>query len=329
MVSLVIPIFNEEEILPLLHSTIHEAMDPAGEEWEVVFVNDGSRDCSLALMLELQASDPHVVVVDLSRNWGHMGAINAGLRTARGDAIVLLDGDLQDPPALIPEMVREWRNGAQVVMAVRRSREVQSKLLGLAFHSFYRVLAFLSDYPIPLDAGIFSLMDRQALGSINSLREKNRFFPGLRAWVGYKTANVYYDRPDRAAGAGKLTLMSRFKYAADAITSFSYKPLRVSFALAGLSLFCAFGLAIGAATVTQDALIALLGASASVFVVGAMVLATLGILGEYIGRTYDEIRDRPLSIIRHVYCADQRAAARPAQPGIAARAPRSDEVQAA
>ncbi len=306
MISLVIPIFNEEEILPLLHAELHKAMDPTGEDWEVVWVNDGSRDRSLEMMRAMQATDPHIVVVDLSRNWGHMGAIYTGLRTARGEAIVLLDGDLQDPPSLIPEMIREWRNGAQVVMAVRRSREVQSKLLALAFHAFYRVLAFMSDYPIPLDAGIFSLMDRQALDSINALREKNRFFPGLRAWVGYKTTNVYYDRPDRAAGEGKLTLMSRFKYATDAITSFSYKPLRVSFAFAILSLFCALGLAIGAGTVTQNALIAVLGASASVFVVGAMVLVTLGILGEYIGRTYDEIRDRPLSIINHVYRAAER-----------------------
>ena len=320
MISLVIPIYNEEEILPLLHRTIREAMDPTGEEWEVVFVNDGSRDRSLALMQELQATDPHVVIVNLSRNWGHMGAINAGLRTASGDAIVLLDGDLQDPPALIPEMVREWRNGAQVVMAVRRSREVQSKVLALLFYTFYRVLAFMSDYPIPLDAGIFSLMDRQALDSINGLREKNRFFPGLRAWVGYRTATVYYDRPDRAAGEGKLTLMSRFKYAADAITSFSYKPLRISFALAGLSLFCALGLAIGAATVTQNALIAVLGASSAIFVVGAMVLVTLGILGEYIGRTYDEIRDRPLSIINHVYRAGERVATQPE------RAARAEEI---
>ena len=323
MVSLVIPIYNEEEILPLLHSEIRKAMDPTGEEWEVVFVNDGSRDRSLALMQELQARDPHVVIVDLSRNWGHMGAINAGLRTASGDAIVLLDGDLQDPPALIPQMVGEWRKGAQVVMAVRRSREVQSMLLAFLFHAFYRVLAFMSDYPIPLDAGIFSLMDRQALDSINALREKNRFFPGLRAWVGYHTATVYYDRPDRAAGEGKLTLMSRFKYATDAITSFSYKPLRVSFAFAILSLFCALGLAIGAATVTQSALIAVLGASAAIFVVGAMVLVTLGILGEYIGRTYDEIRDRPLSLINRVYRSGEQAAS---TPHFAARA---EEVPAA
>jgi polyisoprenyl-phosphate glycosyltransferase len=311
MISLVIPIFNEEEILPLLHSELHKAMDPTGEDWEVVWVNDGSRDRSLEMMRAMQATDPHIVIVDLSRNWGHMGAIYAGLHTARGDAIVLLDGDLQDPPSLIPQMIREWHNDAQVVLAVRRSREVQSKFLAFAFHAFYRVLAFMSDYPIPLDAGIFSLMDRRALDSINALREKNRFFPGLRAWVGYKTVNVYYDRPDRAAGEGKLTLMSRFKYATDAITSFSYKPLRVSFAFAILSLLCALGLAIGAATVTQNALIAVLGASASVFVVGAMVLITLGILGEYIGRTYDEIRDRPLSIINRVYRAAERPAAVP------------------
>src|SRR5438270_1855659 len=179
-----------------------------------------------------QARDPHIEVVDLSRNWGHMGAVHAGLRTARGDAIVLLDGDLQDPPAVIPEMIKEWRNGAQVVMAGRRSRQEERRFLAFAFPLFYRLLAVLSDYPIPLDAGIFSLMDRKVLDSMNLLREKNRFLPGLRAWVGYRTAAVYYDRPDRVGGEGKLTLMSRFKYATDAICSFSYKPLRVSFLLA-------------------------------------------------------------------------------------------------
>src|SRR3984885_7310258 len=239
MISVVVPIFNEEELIRLFPAALADAMNEAAESWEVVYVNDGSTDSSLQLLKELQAEDDHVVVVDLSRNWGHMGAITAGLQTARGDAVVLMDGDFQDPPEVVPELVAAWRGGAQVVTAVRRSRQESRKILAALFPLFYRVLGALSDYPIPLNAGIFGLLDRQAVDSINSLREGNRYLPGLRAWVGYKTGVVYYDRQDRAGGEGKLSFMSRIKYAMDAITSFSYKPLRMSFVLAGLSTLMA------------------------------------------------------------------------------------------
>src|SRR5579864_7967315 len=244
MISVVVPIFNEEELVRMFHAAIADAMNEAGEAWEVVYVNDGSRDSSLQLLRELQAEDPHVVVVDLSRNWGHMGAISAGLQTARGDAVVLMDGDFQDPPEVVPELVAAWRGGAQVVTAVRRSRQESRKALAMLFPLFYRVLGALSDFPIPLNAGIFGLLDRQAVHSINSLREGNRYLPGLRAWVGYKTDIVYYDRQDRAGGDGKLTFVSRIKYAIDAITSFSYKPLRLSFALFSMTTFVAAILAL-------------------------------------------------------------------------------------
>src|ERR1700733_139141 len=239
MISIVVPIFNEQELVRLFHAAVTDAMNDVGETWEVVYVNDGSRDSSLLLLRDLQLEDAHVVVVDLSRNWGHMGAISAGLQTARGDAVVLMDGDFQDPPEVIPELVQSWRNGAQVVVAVRRSRQERRKLLAKLFPIFYKVLGALSDFPIPLNAGIFGLLDRQAVDSINSLREGSRYLPGLRAWVGYKTGVVLYDRQERASGEGKLTFMSRIKYAMDAITSFSYKPLRMSFVLAGLSTLMA------------------------------------------------------------------------------------------
>ena len=309
MISLVIPIYNEEEIIDVLHDAVASAMNPTGEDWEVVYVNDGSKDRSLEMLREHQAKDPHIVVVELSRNWGHMGAVHAGLATARGDAIVLLDGDLQDPPAVIPQMIEEWRKGAQVVMAVRRSRQEKRRFLAFAFPLFYRLLALLSDYPIPLDAGIFSLMDRKVLDSMNDLREKNRFFPGLRAWVGYRTAAVYYDRPDRVGGEGKLTLMSRFKYATDAICSFSYKPLRVSFVLAMFSLAASMLSLIGAFVVgSKAALFPVLGVVSAVFFVGMLLLFALGILGEYVGRVYDEVRDRPLSLINSVMRSPAQAA---------------------
>jgi glycosyltransferase involved in cell wall biosynthesis len=305
MISVVVPIFNEEELIRLFHAAVADAMNEVAEPWEVVYVNDGSRDSSLLLLRELQAEDAHVVVVDLSRNWGHMGAISAGLQTARGDAVVLMDGDFQDPPEVLRALVAAWRGGAQVVTAVRRSRQESRKALAMLFPLFYRVLGALSDFPIPLNAGIFGLLDRQAVDSINSLREGNRYLPGLRAWVGYKTDIVYYDRQDRAGGDGKLTFVSRIKYAMDAITSFSYKPLRLSFVLAGFSVSIAAILAVLSMVSNSPMNPVGFGLAAAIFLVGALVLLSLGVLGEYLGRVYDEVRQRPLSIINKVYYASQ------------------------
>ena len=267
MVSVVVPIFNEEELISKFHEAVANALNQTGEDWEVVYVNDGSKDASLGLLRELQSFDPGVVVVDLSRNWGHMGALSAGLHTAKGDAIILMDGDFQDPPEVLPELIQAWRNGAQVVTAVRRSREESRKILAKLFPLFYRVLGALSDYPIPLNAGIFGLMDRQAVDSVNNLREGNRYLPGLRAWVGYKTDVVYYDRHDRAGGDGKLSFMSRIKYAMDAITSFSYKPLRLCFALSMASLILVPVLSIIAVFVGGAVVTAALALGAAIFLV--------------------------------------------------------------
>lgn len=303
MISVVIPIYNEEEIVSLLHSAVSDAMNELDEPWEVVYVNDGSKDSSLDLLRQLQATDPHIVVVDLSRNWGHMGAIHAGLQTARGDAIVLMDGDLQDPPEVVPKLVDAWHNGAQVVTAVRRTRQESRKILAVLFPLFYRMLGAISDYPIPLNAGIFGLMDRQVLDSLNDLHEGNRYLPGLRAWVGYRTAIVYYDRQDRVGGDGKLTFISRIKYAMDAITSFSYKPLRLTFVLAGMSFVAAMLSAIAAFASSNNGLFyALFG---TIFLMSSLPLFCIGILGEYLGRVYDEVRARPLSIVNRVYQSDR------------------------
>ena len=309
MISVVVPIFNEEELVSLFHVALADSMKDIGEAWEVLYVNDGSKDSSLRLLTQLQAADTHVVVIDLSRNWGHMGAISAGLQTARGDAVVLMDGDFQDPPEVVPELVAAWRGGAQVVTAVRRSRQERRKILAKLFPIFYRLLGALSDFPIPLNAGIFGLLDRQAVDSINSLREGNRYLPGLRAWVGYKTGVVLYDRQDRLHGEGKLTFMSRIKYAMDAITSFSCKPLRLSFGLAGFAIFLAVILA--TCTIFSKSAVNPLGygIAAAIFLVGGFLLLCVGVLGEYLGRVYDEVRGRPLSIINKVYEASQLNAA--------------------
>jgi dolichol-phosphate mannosyltransferase len=307
MVSVVVPIYNEQELILRFHEAVANAMDRAGGDWEVVYINDGSTDSSLELLTGLQTTDPHVVVVELSRNWGHMGAISAGLKTARGRSVILMDGDFQDPPEVLPELVEAWRDGAEVVVAVRRSRQESRKLLAALFPLFYRLLGTLSDYPIPLNAGIFSLMDRRAVDSVNAMGERNRYLPGLRAWVGYKNAIVYYDRQDRAGGDGKLSFISRIKYAMDAITSFSYKPLRLSFALFMLTTVTSGVLALSMLMPRSNVEAAALGVAAAVFFVGGLLLLCLGVLGEYVGRVYDEVRSRPLSIISKVHVSPVRA----------------------
>jgi dolichol-phosphate mannosyltransferase len=300
MISVVVPIYNEEELIVRFHEAVAFALEGAHTDWEVVYVNDGSTDVSLDLLRELQAMDSHVVVVELSRNWGHMGAISAGIQTARGDAVILMDGDFQDPPEVLPKLIDAWRQGAEVVVAVRKSRQERRKILAKLFPLFYRVLGALSDYPIPLNAGVFSLMDRKAVDSVNAMGEKNRYLPGLRAWVGFRNQVVLYDRQDRLAGDGKLSFISRIKYAMDAITSFSYKPLRLSFALfifasCMAAILYSFMLLSKSSVVTMG-----FGVAATVFFVGGLLLLCLGVLGEYLGRVYDEVRSRPLSIISTV-----------------------------
>jgi dolichol-phosphate mannosyltransferase len=299
VLSVVIPIYNEEEIIDRLHAAVTDVMEEIGEPWEVVYVNDGSKDTTLPRLLSYQASDPHVVVVELSRNWGHQPAITAGLQTARGQAVILMDGDFQDPPSVIPKFVAAWRRGAQVVVAQRRSRQ-ETGFRTWVYPMFYKVMGWLSDFPIPLNAGIFGLLDRQAVDSINNLTENNRYLPGLRAWVGYPTEVVYYDRQDRAAGEPKQTFWKLLKYGLDAIFSFSYKPLRLSL-FAGATTI-AFGL------IWALAMLAGIGPAAgisttilSVLLIGGVQLVGIGVLGEYIGRIYDEVKRRPLYIVRQVH----------------------------
>jgi polyisoprenyl-phosphate glycosyltransferase len=316
MLSVVVPIYNEEELIVQFHEAVSASLRGVVADWEIVYVNDGSTDSSLSLLKGLQVFDRHIVIVELSRNWGHMGAITAGLRTARGGAVALMDGDFQDPPEVLPQMVDEWRKGAEIVVGVRKSRQERRKVLAKLFPVFYRVLGTLSDYPIPLNAGIFGLMDRKALDSVVALQEKSRYLPGMRAWVGFRNAVVYYDRQDRAGGDGKLSFISRIKYAMDAITGFSYKPLRLSFALFAVFCLVATLLALAMLISTNPMAIAALGVTGAVFLVGGFLLLSVGILGEYVGRIYDEVRNRPLSIISRVHRADSHAEIQPEMVGI-------------
>lgn len=304
MVSVVVPIYNEEDLILQFHAAVANALQSVVDDWEVVYVNDGSTDSSLELLKGLQSLDSHVVVAELSRNWGHPGAVAAGLRTASGRAVILMDGDFQDPPEVLPQFIEAWRSGAEVVVGVRRSRQERRKVLAKLFALFYRVLAVVSDYPLRLNAGLFCLMDRKAVDAVLALREKNPYFPGMRAWVGFRNSIVYYDRQDRIAGEGKLSFMSRIKFATDAILSFSYKPMRLSLGLSCLSVCMALLMGAGIFLSSNPLTEAAFGIVSAVFFIGGLLLLSIGIVGEYIGRVYDEVRDRPVSIISQVHrCA--------------------------
>ena len=305
MISIVVPIYNEEETIIALHSAMQEAMNATGEEWEVVYVNDGSRDNSLFLLRQQQALDPHVVVVELSRNWGHQGALTAGLRVAKGDAVVTMDGDLQDHPSVIPRMIERWRQGAQVVLAERRSRQDRG-IKALLYPVFYGLLSKIADYPIPINSGIFGLIDRKVADQIDSMPERNRYIPGLKTFVGFRTETIRYDRLARHAGEPKYTWKKLFKYAFDAIYSFSYKPLRLALlsggmllALAALSGCLLVGGSFSASVRGQFWFGYAVAAAAFLFVSG-LQLTCVGFMGEYIGRIYDEVRQRPLFVIDNI-----------------------------
>ncbi|MDQ3803828.1 MAG: glycosyltransferase family 2 protein [Acidobacteriota bacterium] len=308
MISLVVPIYNEESLVEALHREVTRVMNAVGEPWEVVYVNDGSEDLSLELLTALQEDDPRVTVVELTRNWGHQAALAAGLSVAKGAAVVLMDGDFQDPPAVIHQMVSAWRDGAQVVVAERR-RRVEFGVRKILFPVFYRVLGYLSDFPIPLNSGIFGLLDRRAVQAINNLSETNRYLPGLRAWTGFRTAVVYYERPARAAGKPKQNFWRLLKYALDAVFSFSYKPLRLSLTLgiltAGFALVYGVVLLLcrlyGVGLFGLPVVTGYTSTIISILFLGGVQLFCVGLLGEYIGRIYDEVKRRPLFLVNRIH----------------------------
>lgn len=313
VLSVVVPIYNEEELIDALHQALVDVLDGIGEPWEIVYVNDGSTDTSLSLLLKYQNSDPRVTVVELSRNWGHQPAITAGLQVARGSAVILMDGDFQDPPEVLPRLFSAWQRGGEVVVAQRRTRR-ETGFRTFMYPLFYKFLGFLSDYPIPLNAGIFGLLDRQVVDAINALNENNRYLPGLRAWVGYETTVVYYDRADRAAGSPKQTFWRLLKYGFDAIFSFSYKPLRLSLVLGLVTAM--FAILYASALVFTRALgLQLFGpfvwgytsTIVSVLFMGGVQLICIGLLGEYVGRIYDEVKRRPLFLVRTIHQAETTA----------------------
>ena len=300
VISVVVPIFNEQENLPELRRRVTAALEQTGEQWELVLVNDGSRDRSAEMIRQFHAEDPRIKLVDLSRNFGHQPAVTAGVHHARGDCVILIDGDLQDPPEVIPDMVKSWRAGNEVVLGERSSR-TDGGARGVGFKLFYPVLRAMTDLPSAPDAGIFGLMDRRVVDEFNKLPERNRFIPGLRSWLGFRQASVTYDRTDRAAGKPKQTLRRLIHYAMDAIFSFSYRPLRwvtylgvfVSTITFGLGLWYIFDFFYHAKQITGFTTIIV-----CVLFLGGVQMIAIGIVGEYIGRIYEEIKQRPLYVVR-------------------------------
>ncbi|MBW1853750.1 MAG: glycosyltransferase family 2 protein [Deltaproteobacteria bacterium] len=303
--NIVIPIYNEQENLEELCQRLVDVCESLDNiSWKVIYVNDGSYDGSMEMMMEQCKKNSRFSIVDLSRNFGHQAAIAAGLAYADGDAVIFMDGDLQDPPELIPDLLEAWRDGAQVVQAMRRSRKERG-LRGIGFSVFHNIFGWISDFPIPPHTGIFGLLDRQAVQELNNLTEKNRFFPGLRSWVGFKQGVVYYDRKDRAAGKPKQSFRRLIRYGLDAIFSFSYKPLRIMTAfgicisLVGFLLASFFVIKrLAGIEIAQTGFTTLV---TLVLFLGGVQLIAVGLLGEYLARIYDEVKKRPLYIVKKRY----------------------------
>jgi len=310
MVSVVVPIFNEQENLPELRRRLAEALEKTSEDWEVVLVNDGSRDASRDMIRRYHQEDRRFKLVDLSRNFGHQPAVTAGIHHASGDCVILIDGDLQDPPEVIPEMVAKWQAGNKVVLGERNSR-ADGGVRSVGFTLFYPILRAMTDLPSAPDAGIFGLMDRVVVDEFNRLPERNRFIPGLRSWLGFKTDSILYDRQDRAAGKPKQTLRRLIHYAMDGIFSFSYRPLRwvtwmglfVSTISFGLGLFY-----IVTFFARHKEITGFTTTIVCVLFLGGVQMIAVGILGEYIGRIYEEIKQRPLYVVQERLGIGERSA---------------------
>jgi dolichol-phosphate mannosyltransferase len=302
--SIVVPCFNEEACLPALHERLSgAARKAAGEDYEIVLVNDGSRDSSWPIMRKMAADDSHVVAVNLSRNHGHQLALTAGLDLCRGETILIIDADLQDPPELLPDMMQAMREqDADVVYGVRRSRSGETAFKRATAHGFYRLLSRATEVDIPLDAGDFRLMSRRALDALLAMPEQARFIRGMVAWIGFRQLPFAYDRQERFAGSTKYPLKKMIRFALDALTGFSSAPLKLashvglalSIGSVILILYIAYAWAAGHNIPGWTSLMLI------VVIIGAVQMFVLALMGEYIGRLYNEAKRRPLYIVQEV-----------------------------
>jgi len=299
--SIIAPIYNEIDSLPEFYRRVKEVMDASGESWELIPVDDGSTDGSTGKILKLAQKDKAARPIIFARNFGHQVAITAGWDYARGDAVIIIDADLQDPPEVILDLAKKWREGYEVVYAVRAEREGESWFKKLTAAMFYRIIYSITDVKIPVDTGDFRLMDRKVVDVLKQMKERHRFPRGMSAWVGFKQIGVTYKRAARMAGVTKYPFSKMLKLALNAITGFSYFPLQVAtyfgFVSAGLAIL-AIPIVIYMRILGSGAFFGQATTLIAVLFLGGVQLISLGILGEYIGRLYDEAKGRPLYIVR-------------------------------
>jgi len=298
--SIIAPVYNEKDCLATLFTRVKDVMDSTGEPWELVIIDDGSHDGSTEIIRKLGEEDPRVRPVIFARNFGHQIAVTAGLDYARGKAVIIIDADLQDPPEVMLDLIAKWREGFEVVYAVRSEREGESWFKLATASLFYRLIFRITDVKIPLDTGDFRLMDRKVGKEMNSMRERHRFLRGMSAWVGFRQVGVPYKRAARMAGVTKYPLKKMLRLALNAITSFSYVPLQLAtylgFITAGLAII-AIPVVIIMRAVGSQAFFGQASTLIAVLFLGGVQLISLGIVGEYIGRIYDEVKGRPLYIV--------------------------------
>lgn len=306
LLSLVVPMFNEAAILPTFYQRATAALRECGGAYEIIFVDDGSSDGSADELVRLAASDPHVKVVSFSRNFGHQTAVTAGMNYSSGQTVVVIDGDLQDPPELIPQLLARWREGYQVVYAIRRTRQ-ENWAKRVAYRLFYRLLHSLSYVDMPLDAGDFAIMDRCVVDLLNRMPERNRFVRGIRAWVGFRQTGLEYDRDPRLAGESKYPLAKLMRLAYDGVISYSFVPLRMVTRLGFVISIVAFALMLYFLWLRVVHGTMLVGWTSTIVIIlflGGVQLVSLGILGEYVGRIFDEVKRRPLYVVRETHGFD-------------------------
>jgi glycosyltransferase involved in cell wall biosynthesis len=300
-ISVVSPVYNESDSLLELYKRISKVMESSGETWELVLVDDGSSDGTTQMILEMAERDGRVRPVIFSRNFGQQNAVAAGLDYSRGDAVVIIDADLQDPPELILKLIERWQRGYEVVYAQRTEREGESFFKKVTASLFYRIINRITDINIPLDTGFFRLLDRRVVEVLKTMREHHRFFRALSIWVGFRQSAVEYKRDSRFAGETKYPLRKMVKLAVTAITGFSFWPLQVSmylgFISSGISIL-AIPVVIGMRLTGSQEFVGQATTLIAVLFLGGVQLISLGILGEYIGRLYDEVRGRPLYVVR-------------------------------
>lgn len=302
-ISVIIPVYNEQDNIPVLYQRLKSVLNSIEKKHEIIFVNDGSNDQSLALLHDYSMQDHSILIIELARNFGHQAAISAGLDFARGKAVIVMDADLQDPPEILPQFIAKWKEGYEVVYAIRQRRK-EGYLKCLAYKVFYRLLRWMANIDIPLDAGDFCIMDRHVVDILTHMPERNRFIRGIRSWVGLNQIGIDYERDVRFAGKPKFTFSRLMYLALDGLVSFSFLPLRIISLLGFVISF--FSILLAIFYTIQKILHGLnppgfASLIVSIFFFAGIQLITMGVIGEYVGRIFEEVKHRPLYIIKKIH----------------------------